>query len=371
MLRYKEIKEQLIPMIGQMEPGARLPSRLALCKILETTRTTLDRAIKELEEEGVLTSRFGSGTYVIGLINGKVPSVENWGVIVPNITDATYPELIHGIESYASASGANVILCCTENDPNKQDCYIRRILASGVSGFIIVPVVSGEVRASYQLYETLQESNIPFVFCNRGVEGVKAPIVKSNDFYGGYIAARHLIGRGYQNIAFLAEVSYRSSIDRCQGYISALLEHGSEINRRLIVLPHKEEKSIFDRMCALLRREKAMDAVFCFNDAIAMEVYRAVRYCGLRISDDIGVIGYDNTASGAACSPPVSSVSYKSAEIGASAAHILHNLIHGKQPGSNFDYYLFQPNIVDRESCLGPKPDRPASPGQKECAVVR
>lgn len=357
MLRYKEIKEQLIPLIGEMEPGVRLPSRPELCQKLETTRTTLDRAIKELEEEGILVSRYGSGTYVVGLIQGKIPRVENWGVIIPNIMGDTYPALIRGIESVASANGANTILCCTDNDPNKQDGYIRRLLASGVSGFIIVPVVSGTVSTSYQLYKTLQESNIPFVFCNRSVEGIKAPIVKSNDFYGGYIAAKHLIDRGYRSIAFLAEMGYRSSIDRCQGYISALLERGLEINRRLIVLPLDGEKTgIFDKMCDLITSEKPPDAVFCFNDTVALEVCRAIRFCGRRVSADIGVIGYDNTSAGMAAKPPISSVSYKSMEIGVNAANILRRLIHGKHPSSNFDYYLFQPNVVDRESCLGPQP---------------
>ena len=71
-MRYQEIKEQLIQKISQLESGTRLPSRPTLCNQLDTNRTTLDRAIKELEGEGVLYSRNGSGTYVVGLVNGKV-----------------------------------------------------------------------------------------------------------------------------------------------------------------------------------------------------------------------------------------------------------------------------------------------------------
>ena len=98
-MRYQEIKKQLIEMIGAMDPGIRLPSRPIMCKQLDTTRTTLDRAIKELEREGVLSSRNGSGTYVVGLIAGTAPHIENWCIIVPNVMDDIYPSLIRGIDT--------------------------------------------------------------------------------------------------------------------------------------------------------------------------------------------------------------------------------------------------------------------------------
>lgn len=356
MMRYQEIKEQLISMIGQMDPGQRLPSRPTLCKKLDTTRTTLDRAIRELESEGALSSQNGSGTYVIGLIAGKAPHVENWCVIVPNVMSDIYPSLIRGIENVASKRGANLILCNSDNDPNKQDRYIRRLLVSGVSGFLIVPIISSTVEASYRLYDILINSKIPFVFCNRSVEGINAPVVKSNDFYGGYIATKHLIERGYRHIAFVASMRYCTSIDRCQGYISALLEHGMEINRRLIVLPLEEkEQKCFEIMTNLIENADPIDAVFCFNDTASLEVCRAIRASGKRISDDIGVIGYDNIDACASFNPPISSVAYKSLEIGEKAASILSDRIHGKPPESNFEYYLYQPTIVERESCCGPK----------------
>lgn len=357
MLRYQEIKNLLIQKIGQMDPGTRLPSRPALCLELETTRTTLDRAIKELEAEGVLASRDGSGTYVIGLIDGAAPHAENWCVIVPNVMDVVYPSLIRGIENVAQSRGANVVLCNSDSNADKQDQYIKRLLVSGVSGFIIVPVISDDIATSYRLYGTLLDSNIPFVFCNRSVEGIQAPVVKSNDFYGGYIATKLLIERGYRKIAYIAKTKYRTSIDRCQGYISALLEQGLDINRRLIIMPPlREEDNTYQVMCSLLTGEEPPDAVFCFNDYVAQDVCRAIQDSGKRVSDDIGVIGYDNIGAAASANPPISSVAYKSVEIGEKAASILSDMVQGQPANSNFEYYLFQPAIVERESCRGKKP---------------
>lgn len=222
MKRYLEIKEELIKIIAEMEPGKPLPSRPKLCEKLETTRTTLDRAMQELEKEGIVYSKSGSGTYAIGILKGKIDTVENWGVIVPSISEDIYSLLTRGIENIACRHGANIILCNSDNNPEKQRCYIERLLLSGVSGFIIVPIISYNVEVSNILYGTLLKSNIPFVLCNRSVEGIHAPTVRSNDFYGGYIATKHLISKGYRSIAYIAETMYSVSIERCQGYISAL-----------------------------------------------------------------------------------------------------------------------------------------------------
>lgn len=354
MLRYLEIKKILIDQIASMNPGDRLPSRSSLCNELLTTRTTLDRAIKELEKENLVSCQNGSGTYVVGMIEGTSPQAENWCVIVPNVMDDIYPSLLRGIENVAQEKGANVIICNSDNDGEKQDRYIKRLLASGVAGFIIVPVITGTVEMSYKLYGTLLASNIPFVFCNRGVEGIKAPLVKSNDFYGGYIATKLLIERGYRKIAYIAKLNYRTSMDRCQGYISALLGSGIEIDRNLIILPrYNEEANCFVNAKRLMEENSSIDAIFCFNDDVARDIYRAVEDMGKKISQDIGIIGYDNTGFGAGLSTPLTSVSYKSMEIGEKAACVLANNIKGINPSSNFEYYLFQPSIVERESCKG------------------
>lgn len=354
MRRYLEIKEELIKIIAEMEPGKPLPSRPNLCEKLETTRTTLDRAIQELEKEGIVYSKTGSGTYAIGILKGKVDTVENWGVIVPNISEDIYSLLVRGIENVACRRDVNIILCNSDNDAEKQKRYIERLLLSGVSGFIIVPIISYNVEVSNILYGTLLKSNIPFVLCNRSVEGIHAPIVRSNDFYGGYIATRHLISKGYRSIAYIAQTIYSVSIERCQGYISALMENGYEIDRSMIIIPHEESRhGVYKNMMHLLELEKRPDAVFCFNDKVAVEACKAIQDRGFRVSEDIGIIGYDNNIRASMNQPPITSVVFKSLEIGEKAAEILIKLIKNEKLNSNFNEYLYQPTIVERESCLG------------------
>lgn len=358
MLRYKEIKIKLTEMLSIMHEGDKLPSRPKLCEQLDTTRATLNKAIVELVEEGLLTTANGSGTYVSSVIGRSRENEGNWGVIVPNIMDAIYPGIVRGIENVAQRYGASITLCNSDNNAEKQERYIQRLIRSGVSGFIMVPVIQHEIQESSRLYESLMKTHIPFVFCNRSVIGVRAPVVTSNDFYGGYIGTKHLIEKGYRKIAFISKTKYTTSENRCHGYLTAIMESNLEIDRKKIILEDRalsdsDEPAGYRSMKKLLELDDDIDAVFCFNDSVAVGVYKAIQEAGKRVSEDIGVIGYDNTIQ--ICeqlSPSLSSLSYKNMEIGQKAAEVLWKQIN-HQPISEFDYYLMQPSIVERESCRG------------------
>ncbi len=350
MLRYKEIKNALLDEISYMKAGEKLKSRPYLCRKLDTTRATLDKAIKELEREGYLFSQNGSGTYVRERFSGLSMQGNNWAVIVPNVMDAIYPGLVRGVENIAQKHGVNVILCNSDNDGEKQEHYIKRLISNGVDGFIMVPVICNRLEDNLKLYKRLTEAQIPFVFCNRSIEGIDAPVITSNDFYGGYIATRFLIGKGYRKIAYIAKEKYKTSMDRCHGYISALIENGLEVNRKIISLENGGQPG--KKFLSMLEDGQEIDAVFCFNDRVAREVYGAVGQVGLRISEDVGIVGYDNDDFGNLLSPRLTSVSYKNVEIGEKAAEVLWKLIR-KESKSDFQYYLFQPAILERESCRG------------------
>jgi DNA-binding LacI/PurR family transcriptional regulator len=357
MLRYKEIKNILAAEIAQMSSNDRLPSRPELCKKLGIAKVTLDKAINELVAEGLLYSRKGGGTYVAGGNEGlPIHAGTNWGIVVPDVTDLFYAKIVRGVENVAQSYGINVILCNSDSDFDKQEQYIKRLSYSGVSGLIIVPVACGEIRKNYLFYNQLTELKVPFVFCGRNAYGINAPVVASNNFYGGYIATKHLLAKGYRHIAYISQQKYQASIDRCQGYIVALLENGVEVNRKIIAMEDKSHTQPvgYKTMKNILALDQAVDAVFCFCDKIAPGVYQAISEAGLAVSDDIGVIGYDNTDICEKLNPAVTTVAYKSLEVGTKAAEILYKLIN-KEDLSGFEYYLFQPKLVARDSCLGLK----------------
>jgi DNA-binding LacI/PurR family transcriptional regulator len=356
MLRYKEIKNILLAEIARMNSNDRLPSRHELCKKLDTAKATLDKAINELVVEGELYSKGGSGTYVAGGDEQlAIHAGQSWGLIVPDVREALYAEIVRGVENVAQSYGINIILCNSDFNFAKQEQYIKRLNHSGVSGLIILPVPN-RIEENFCLYRQLTELKVPFVFCNRNAEGFPALVVASSDYYGAYIATKHLLDRGYCHIAYISYRKYRASFDRCEGYILALMENKIEVDREIIAIKDQPHPQLFgyETMKKFLISGRSVDAVFCFNDSIAQGAYQAISEVGLTVSDDIGVIGYDNNDICEKLTPAVTSVSWKGLEAGVKAAEMLYKKISGAAL-SDFELYLFKPELVVRDSCLGPK----------------
>jgi DNA-binding LacI/PurR family transcriptional regulator len=359
MLRYKEIKNMLLAEIARMNSNDRLPSRHELCKRMDTAKATLDKAINELVAEGALYSKGGSGTYVVGSGDQlTIHTGQSWGVIVRDVRDTFFADIVRGVENVAQSYGINIILGNSDEDFEKQEQYIKRLSLSDVSGLIVVPVVNRDEEQTNRFYYQLKELKMPIVFCCRNVERINAPMVLSNDFYGGYIVTKHLLEQGYRHIAYIAAEKYRASADRCQGYITVLLENGIEINRKIITIEDKGQLEYcsvgYAAMKRFLTSGQSMDAVFCFNDKVAQGAYQAIAEAGLRVSDDIGVVGYDNSDICEKLTPVLTSVAYKNLEIGTKAAEVLYKQMSGEF-SPEFEFYLFNPEMVVRDSCRGPK----------------
>lgn len=346
MLKYQKIKTNLTNDILKMAPGETLPTRKQLSDQYHSARATIDKAISELTKEGLLISKPGSGTRVS--IIPKNNQVQNWGIVVPDITEEIYSGIVRGAEDYAEKIKANIILCNSDNNLLKQDMYLRRLQDSRVSGIILVPVIySDGQEVNYKFYDELIRSKIPIVFCNRSMDGIDVPLIASNDFYGAYIATKHLLRQGYKKPAYLAREKYKTSIDRCQGFLSALLEKNIPINRDAILIKLSKEKSR-EKIKQLLSSD-SVDSIFCFDDILAKECYEVAAELDINIPSDLGIIGYNNTSVCETLNPPLSSVSFKNVEIGSKAAEILFKLIKtGKH--SEFETYLFQPTVEVRGS---------------------
>lgn len=355
MLRYKEIKRLLMEEVARHKPGDRLPSRPALCRTLDTTRTTLDKAIAELMEEGVLTARNGSGTYVVGLQEEGEQSVVSIAVVVPNNLRKTYRLLVNSLENKLSDYGVNIILCNSGDDAERQKQQIQRLVLSGVAGFVIVPAVIRDHEKNFRLCTQLLETKIPFVFCYRGVEGIDAPLVTSNNFYGGYIAAKHMIEMGYRNLVYISSVKFRSSVERFQGFVAALEEHGLPVDYEMMVLAGAGDDMPegYTDMRRILHAGRPVDGVVAYNDRIARGAAAAIVEAGYTVSDDIGLIGYENEELGLEMDPRLTTVAMENVQIGDKAAEVLWQMVQ-RQPIDTPLYYVFHPELVERASCLGP-----------------
>lgn len=352
---YTQIKESILKDLGALEAHQKIPSRVKLMKQYNVTRTTIDRSISELIGEGYLYTIDGSGTY-------KAESKESkrevffereglsWAAILPNIMHDTYPGILRGIEDVANEHTINVVICNTDNKIEKQSDYIYQLIKSQISGIIIVPAITGknDLTPFYQL----EENRIPFVFCNRSIVGIEAPQVISNNFYGGFLATKHLIQQGYSRIAYLSRPLYPASSERYQGYMSALAESSMPIKEEHVIFEEDFEapRSGYESAKRMLSLPEPPDAIFCFNDTLAKGAYEGIEESGLHVGVDVGLVGYDDTHICYQLPVQLTSVKFKTYETGLEAAKLLFHRLTDTKASKNKTVFL-QPELVVRDSC--------------------
>lgn len=349
--RYVEVKEKLIEEIKSLDPHARLPSRTALADKYGAARTTVERAISELIGEGYLYAKDGSGTYVSenrAELRAKTAN-ESIGLIIPDIRHDTYPGILRGVEDMTSQRDISLVICNTDNQADKQAGYIHKLIDSGIRGIIVVPAIIGSTDAA--LFRRLRDEGIPLVCCNRGIEGVEAPKVVSNNFYGAYSAVKHLILGGCRRIAYISRPAYSTSYERYQGYTSALSEAGLGVDESRVVFEptFDTERQGYDSVMKLLDNDPPPDGIFCFNDGIAKGAYEALTERGWTVGRDIKLVGYDNTGICESLPVKLTSVQFQTYEIGAQAARLLIAMMNGEQVRPN-QMIVLQPELVVRQS---------------------
>lgn len=345
---YQEIKQALIEEILTMPSDTRIASRALLMRRFGVTRTTVEHAIGELIAEGYLYALNGSGTFVspnIPMLSNKSRSL---GLLLHSITKDVYPGVLRGFEDVCSAKGYTMMICNTDNDPEKQTAALDKLMHTGVAGVAVIPTT---MPADPAPFERMRELRIPFLFCNRVPAGMQAPLITSNSFYGGYIATKHLLDCGYRRIAFFSQAYYSTAVERYQGYVAAISERGLPIDNSLFVCGfHDNDEETASRLAeALVSREDRPDAVFCFNDRVTQVLYRACRQRNIVVGRDIAVIGYDNSDVCEYLDVKLSSVHFRPYEIGARAAETLINMLGGAAiPPTYID--VLHPELILRES---------------------
>ena len=359
-MRYQDVKARLLSDLQGRSPSDKLPSRPMLCRQYGVSRVTLDKAVHELTAEGLLQSRKGSGTYYASKPGMLTPASETLiGVLIPNMLNTIYVDVLRGMKNVLSAAGATPLVIETDNDIDRLEAGLRHCVRMRVRGMLILPTQCDDMVKNGRIYGYLQKTHLPYVLFNRSVSGLQAPVVNSDNYYGAFMAVRHLYEKGYREIAFMAGRYYQTSVERCSGYVSAMKALGLPLSYKRIILRTAGDNSLrgYSDFKHLLKLEPALDAVVCSHDSLALGAYMAISECGKRVSEDIGVIGYDNTEYCRFSSPPLTSIAYRGEEVGTNAAALLLDMLRGT-PLGDYCMYSMTPEIIERSSCLGP--------GQKE-----
>ncbi|MBS6644372.1 MAG: GntR family transcriptional regulator [Clostridiaceae bacterium] len=345
-LRYLEVKNEILRLIEGMKPHSRVPSRQWLCKKCGVARSTVDKAIAELIAENHLYTMKGSGTYIQE--REGLATIINFGVILPFIMEAGYPKLLNGIERYASKRNINVIVCSSENTPQKQHNYVIRMIESKIDGCIIIPSINSEMN--HHSFSLLEERGIPFVFCNRFVDGFNVPFLGNNNYYGEYAATKHIIDVGCKNIAYMSPRKYSTSIERYYGFMTAMLDNGMSINMDNYLHDNVPVEKLKYQAAEIFSKPDYPDGVVCFNDTMAAYLYPILADKGLAVGRDVKIIGYDDGPICENMRVPLSSVSSKAEEVGYEAAKMLMGMVTRRFEEKAGLIRLFTPELRIRKS---------------------
>lgn len=266
--------------------------------------------------------------------------------IIPDITNPFYPAFERGIQDVAETRGYALITCNTDGMAAKERTYLRLAQQGRVDGLVAV-----FFHMSAAHLRPLLERGVAMVRLETTPRKT-GPLPLDNIHVDNTVAARtatvHLIDHGHRTIAMLTgQGGPRQS--RVAGYRQALIDHGLPVDEALIQGRGFQEDDGYDAMRTLLERTPRPTAVFAANDVIAMGALRALRQAGLRVPDDIAMVGFDDIPAARLVSPPLTTISQFPEQLGRRAAEMLFERLDGTVSGGGRSE-LMPHKLIIRES---------------------
>lgn len=243
------------------------------------------------------------------------------GVVVPEFINSFFPHIIMAIQKVFEEKGFHVLIT-QSNESAEVELKNLKLLESSMVEGIIISIAHNDTNTEY--YQELIDSGMPLVFFNRICNGIDAPKVIIDDFKMSCLAVEHLITMGKRKIIhFKGPDDILSSADRRKGYCYTLNKFKIEYDEKLIVNGGLTREEGYQAMLRCLEAGNIPDALFAFNDQLAIGAMRAIKQKGYRIPQDIAVFGFSESQSAQLTEPPLSSIAQPLSEIGSAAANLL------------------------------------------------
>ncbi|MGW2054000.1 GntR family transcriptional regulator [Streptomyces sp. NPDC001840] len=347
--KTRHLADELRRAIAELRwPAGKLPTEQQLARDQGVSLNTVRRAVDLLVQEGLVYRRQGSGTYISA---SRTPDTGYAvGVVVPSLT-YYYPRVIAGIERELSRHGSRMLLRCTDWDPGMEHGAVEELIRSGSAGLILVPTL-GEDGPRHWLGDA-GELGVPAVLVERGMDlpATSHEFVCSHHAAGARTAVEHLLRLGHTRIGYMERTSPHTAPQIRSG-LAVGLEHAGLDPAPVVAdsLPRWTAEDA-DRFLGRLVDEGAT-AALCFADREASLLVGAARRRGLRVPEELSVVGYDNEVADL-CEVPLTAVSPAKTDIGQRAADILRARI--AEPDAPRRQEAFVPHLVVRES-TGPAP---------------
>lgn len=354
--KYRQIVESLRSNIaaGQYRNGGRLPSEAELVRRFGVSRMTVVKAMQQLQQEGLLVRRSGSGTYLSGAASSQALV---FGLIIPDLGETEiFEPICKGMARSPDLSGHSLSwghsLTTSTNKEEEAQHLCQQYIDQKVSGVFFAPLEFSRSRdqVNLRILKALREAQIPVVLLDRC--GLPYPQRSDCDLVGldnrraGYTVAEHLIRHGAKRLAFVAHARSAETVeDRKAGYREALFAHGINPSPDLLIEADGTDPEEFR---AILKRTK-IDAFQCANDLTAARLMQSLLGLGVRIPDDIRIAGVDDVKYAGLLPVPLTTFHQPCVEIGAAAVAAMKERIGNPElPPRNIS---LNGRLIIRQSC--------------------
>jgi DNA-binding LacI/PurR family transcriptional regulator len=344
---YEQLRQTLRREIleGELEPGALMPSERQLCEQYEVSSTTVRRALHELVKEGLVRRRAGLGTFVSPKIRRRILLIIV-GFDKPAWRERSYffSDLIAGIAAATWESGA--IFSVVHVDDDVGTFISSMIEEMAFDGFLLR--LEGDLLDEH--LSPFLENRFPYVAIKRYTPDRSINCVIVDDVQVALKATEHLISLGHERVGLISTNNVVHGKDRHAGYLKALETNGLEMDPGLVCLVEDYYEEYGHQATAkLLALKDRPTAIFAASDLLAMGAYSAIKEAGLRIPQDVAVVGCADIPAAASLSPPLTTIRIPYYDLGMQSTNLLLDLICNRaQPPQKI---TVECEFVARESC--------------------
>jgi LacI family transcriptional regulator len=246
------------------------------------------------------------------------------GLIIPDNKNPYFAEVTRGVEQMASDSQLTVLLCHSDHMLEKELHYVDVMQTERAAGVLWIPATNISEPAI-----RMMEYGLPHVILDRIVKGAEVPMLVTDIFHGAYLAIKHLIDLGHRRIGYFARhVDHHHSAERLRAYRAALNDSGIELDESLIVGCDSHLMGGYTGVREIINRSPETTAIFAYNDVMAIGALRAAFELGIRVPDDLSIVGFDDIPQAAFTCPALTTISQPKHELGCQGVKLLLDVIN-------------------------------------------
>lgn len=304
-------------------------------RISESVRSMVLKTANELN--------YFDGKYPESLVQKRINVI---GVIVPKLTYHLYAMAISGIEKVAEENNVRIIICQSDESYLREKNLTEELIKIGVSGLIVS--IAGETK-SFSHFLDLKTRNIPLVFFNRQCDEVETDKVVIDNFKAAYDATEHLISIGCKRIAYIGGPSIlQISNRRMLGFVGALKDANVSVDENQIAYCNFTKESNLSAARKLLYSPNPPDGILAFSDQVAIAAMLAAKERGLKIPEDLAIIGFNNDPVNELLEPSLTSINQPAFQMGYEAAKLIFERISDEN--KNITHKILKSELVIRNS---------------------